>query len=232
MSDWQFSEPKKSYYYSRRFEHLALAQQFTESVCRLAAGLGQASFFISQKQTSVTVGVGQKQSEQFRQALVDLVASQETNGADQTRDSLEPLQLYCDGASRGNPGPAAAGYVVVNHLDQPVCQGGDFLGSATNNIAEYQSLKLGLERVLSLGARAVTVFMDSQLVVRQIKGQYKVKNQALKQLYQQIRVLIDQFEASGFAIDHIPRQANRKADAIANQFLDNHSPKADQPDQA
>src|SRR5438128_1155078 len=98
-------------------------------------------------------------------------------------------RLFADGASRGNPGPAAAGFVLDDPDGHPVAAEGLALGHATNNLAEYRALVEGLLRALSLGVENVDVRMDSELVVRQMRGEYKVKNAGLKPLFEEARDL-------------------------------------------
>ncbi|MCP4546019.1 MAG: ribonuclease HI family protein [bacterium] len=125
--------------------------------------------------------------------------------------------LHCDGASRGNPGPASAGFVI--YLDGEEIYGkGEPLGRMTNNQAEYNALLLGLEAVKQLGFRKIEVALDSELIVRQIEGRYKVKNQALKPLFEKARLALYGFES--WRIRHVPRKDNAAADALANEALD------------
>ncbi len=128
-----------------------------------------------------------------------------------------PLTLFIDGASRGNPGPAGAG-VVASRDDKHVESTCQYLGHATNNQAEYSALILALERALDLGATQVEIRSDSELLVRQINGQYKVKNAGLKPLFEKARTMIAKLES--FGIKHVPRELNQKADAMANRAID------------
>lgn len=126
--------------------------------------------------------------------------------------------LYCDGGSRGNPGPAGCGAVLLDPAGRQVGGWRQYLGRATNNHAEYQALILGLTQAAALGVRELTVLMDSELLVRQINGQYQVKSPQLKPLFEQARQLL-----AGFAqtkVRHIPRAQNSQADALANQAMD------------
>ncbi len=126
--------------------------------------------------------------------------------------------LYADGAARGNPGPAASGYVLDDPSGAPRAAGGVALGHATNNIAEYRALTVGLARALDLGISAIEVRMDSELVVRQMTGLYRVKNEGLKPLYAEAQALSRRF--GKFTIRHVPRAENARADAEANRALD------------
>jgi ribonuclease HI len=124
-------------------------------------------------------------------------------------------ELFADGASRGNPGPAGAGYVLVNPAGEVVRERAVPLGRATNNAAEYFALLLGLEEALRQGAEHLRVNMDSQLVVRQLTGLYRVKNPQLGELHAKVKQLLSKL--AWHDIVHIERGANRAADALANQ---------------
>jgi len=127
--------------------------------------------------------------------------------------------VYADGGSRGNPGPAGCGVVISDReTGENIGNISKFLGHTTNNVAEYTGLVLGLEQVLALGIDDVEVRMDSELVVKQIKGEYRVKNENLKPLYQQATKLNGQFKK--FAIAHVRREQNKDADRLANQAMD------------
>ncbi len=128
------------------------------------------------------------------------------------------LTLYTDGGSRGNPGPAAAGFVLQDAAGRMVHQAGRFIGRATNNVAEYQAVVFGLAEAASLGAAEVTVFSDSELMVRQLNGQYRVKNAGLKPLYTKACELMSQFDS--VTIEHVRREKNTVADALVNDALD------------
>ena len=125
--------------------------------------------------------------------------------------------LFCDGASRGNPGPGSYGYVIFQS-DTVVAEGKAKLGNVTNNFAEYQALISGLAHCQKLGADAVVVKSDSQLLVRQLNGQYKVRSPQIRPLFDQAKKLVDDFNR--IEILHIPREENSHADALANEALD------------
>ncbi len=128
------------------------------------------------------------------------------------------LTLHADGGSRGNPGPAGAGAVLYDDQGREVAALARYLGSTTNNEAEYQALIMGLAEAQRLGAAQLTVKMDSELVVRQLSGQYRVKAPGLKPLYDQARRLLQGFGA--VTILHVRRQFNQRADELANQAMD------------
>lgn len=127
------------------------------------------------------------------------------------------LILYCDGASRGNPGPGAYGFVIMQGEDVVFSEGAR-MGIVTNNVAEYEGLLKGLEKSIELGATQITVRSDSQLLVRQLNGQYKVKAPHIIPLVQKARRLLVQFKK--VEILHIPREQNSMADALCNEALD------------
>ncbi len=126
--------------------------------------------------------------------------------------------LYCDGASRGNPGPSAIGWTIVDSSGKPVREEGVRLPDGTNNVAEYQAMIAGLSAALSEGVKEITVRADSELVIRQVTGRYKVKSPGLIPLYQKVRDLVRKFDRVVF--EHVPRERNVRADALANQALD------------
>jgi len=130
------------------------------------------------------------------------------------------LQVYIDGAARGNPGPAGIG-VVIKKGAQVLAEISDFIGKATNNVAEYLALIRGLEEALALGATKVECFSDSELLVKQIKGEYQVKNEGLTPLYYHACALIKKFKT--FTLSHTLRQENKHADQLANQGIDQHA---------
>lgn len=136
-----------------------------------------------------------------------------------TVQALE-VKLYADGGSRGNPGPSASGYVIFDLHDGILVDKGVYLGITTNNQAEYTALKLGLEEAHAMGARSVHVYMDSLLVVNQMKGVFKVKNRDLWPIHEAIKDLVAKFKEVKFT--HVPRELNKAADAAVNRALDAH----------
>ena len=133
-------------------------------------------------------------------------------------DSPSRLIVHADGGSRGNPGPAATGVEVLDESGVALYRAGRKVGRATNNEAEYLALIDGLEAAARLGADEVVVRMDSELVVRHILGRYRVKSPTLLPLYQRAMALKSRFRR--FSIEHVPREMNRRADALVNQALD------------
>ncbi|MFC2072407.1 ribonuclease HI family protein [Chloroflexota bacterium] len=129
----------------------------------------------------------------------------------------ERLIIFTDGVSRGNPGPAAIGATIKNEQGKAISSVSQPIGQTTNNQAEYRAIIAALEEAIKLGAKHVEMRSDSELVVRQINGQYRVKKETLKPLYQQVKQLQNQFE--NFTITHIPREQNTEADSLANIAL-------------
>jgi len=130
----------------------------------------------------------------------------------------QTLILRTDGAARGNPGPAAAGVVIEDTEGKLLARGKKYLGRLTNNQAEYQALILGLKAIAKYHPAAVHVYMDSELVVNQMNGRYKVRHDDLLPLYEEARRLAAALPSVSFA--HIERAENHLADALANQALD------------
>ncbi|HRN97149.1 MAG TPA: reverse transcriptase-like protein [Candidatus Saccharibacteria bacterium] len=130
------------------------------------------------------------------------------------------VTVYSDGGSRGNPGPSAAGFVILDQNENVIDQGGVFLGVTTNNQAEYHGVQLGLEHALAMGARFVEFNIDSMLVVNQMNGIYKIKNRELWPIHERIRDLSSKFDKVSFT--HVPRELNRLADGMVNKILDEH----------
>jgi len=128
------------------------------------------------------------------------------------------LRVYSDGAARGNPGPAGAGAVLKDAQGQVVERLGKYLGNNTNNFAEYMGLLLGLKRARELGAREVEVFADSELMIRQLGGQYQVKSPTLRPLFEEARALLREF--SRYKLNHVPRAQNADADEMSNRAID------------
>ncbi len=133
-------------------------------------------------------------------------------------DNLSEVKMFSDGGSRGNPGPSAGGFVILDMQDQILHESGKYLGITTNNQAEYHSLKGGLEAALKMGAKTVHVYMDSQLVINQMKVVYQVKNRDLWPIHQAIKDLVPKFKQVTFT--HVPREYNKLADGMVNKTLD------------
>ncbi len=131
------------------------------------------------------------------------------------------LTLWTDGGARGNPGPAGIGVVIRDASNAVVAEIAQYVGETTNNQAEYQALIAGLERALELGAREAIIHSDSELMVRQLEGTYRVKNEGLKPVFTKAKLLIARLDR--VEIRHVRRELNCEADALVNQAIDAHA---------
>lgn len=129
------------------------------------------------------------------------------------------LVVNVDGGARGNPGPAAIGAVVQHPGGEVLEERGERIGTATNNVAEYKALLLGIERATELGASELELVGDSELIVRQVKGEYKVKDVTLRKLHGEVKRALRPFEGR-WSIRHVRREYNAEADRLVNQVLD------------
>ncbi|MCX6779227.1 MAG: ribonuclease HI family protein [Candidatus Magasanikbacteria bacterium] len=129
------------------------------------------------------------------------------------------LFIFTDGGARGNPGPAAAGIVIKDAQNKVVATFGEYLGETTNNQAEYRALVLALKKAEEIGGTELQCFADSELMVKQLNHEYKMKNQELAPLYLKIHNLSLSFKKISFK--HIPREKNKEADKLVNEVLDN-----------
>ena len=128
------------------------------------------------------------------------------------------LYLHTDGGSRNNPGPAAWGFVIKDEKGDVLLERGEYIGETTNNVAEYMAVVKGLEEVIRQGATDVIIKMDSQLIVRQMSGQYKIKQPHLIELAQMVKTLLAKFNSYRF--EHVLRAFNKEADKQVNIALD------------
>lgn len=150
----------------------------------------------------------------------------QSEAAPRKKAAGERLQVFSDGASRGNPGPAGAGWVIRSQSGSVLQQGRAFLGIRTNNEAEYEALIRSLQAAAAIGAGDVAWRSDSELLVRQINGQYQVRNERLGRLHRAARDIIQTFHR--FEARHVPREQNSAADEQANMAIDEAS-KAKRP---
>ncbi len=143
-------------------------------------------------------------------------------GGPEARRPGRPTRLRAvvnvDGGARGNPGPAAIGVVVRDGDGQVIEERGERIGTATNNVAEYRALLLGIERARELGATELELVGDSELIVRQVRGEYKVKDATLRGLHGEVTDALAPFES--WSIRHVRREQNAEADRLVNQVLD------------
>jgi ribonuclease HI len=145
-------------------------------------------------------------------------AAKESRRMPHPSSDIKQFIAHIDGGSRGNPGPAAYAVVVSAEDGTRLASFSKYLGHATNNVAEYEGLLAALEYAIEHNYRRLKIITDSELLARQINGQYKVKNANLKELYGRARTLIAQFDA--FRIEHARREHNREADRLANEAMD------------
>lgn len=139
-------------------------------------------------------------------------------------DSPGPHLLYADGGSRGNPGPAAYGLVLLAPDGAELARRAERIGHATNNVAEYRGLLAGLQTARELGVTDLEARLDSELVVRQLNGEYRAKNPAMRELRDQALELARSFRRVAYR--HIPRERNRLADSLVNAALDGQDPES------
>ncbi len=168
---------------------------------------------------------GQKITDKDRQ-LADAIDKVYGDDAPQGEKAPDPgahpdkVKIFGDGGSRGNPGPSASGFVVLDMEDNVLVDKGVYLGVTTNNQAEYTALKLALEECQKMGVKEVQVYMDSLLVVNQMKGIFKVKNRDLFPIHENIKEIAKNFQHISYS--HVPREFNKLADAAVNRALDDH----------
>jgi len=152
-----------------------------------------------------------------QEQLMEL-SSKLLNNNDVKNSSENRITVFTDGGSRGNPGPSASGFVIVNNRQEVIDQGGEYLGITTNNQAEYHGVRIGLERAIELGYRQVDFKIDSMLVVNQMNGIYKIKNRELWPVNERIRELMTKLDKVTFT--HVRREFNQLADGMVNRTLD------------
>jgi ribonuclease HI len=128
------------------------------------------------------------------------------------------FSLFSDGGSRGNPGPAGAGFALFDEKNTEIFAGKKFLGIATNNVAEYNALILGIEKAIEMGGKNLSCFLDSELIVKQLNGEYRVKHPDMKPLFAQVQTLKNHFQSVSFT--HVRREKNKRADELANHAMD------------
>ena len=129
------------------------------------------------------------------------------------------IYAHTDGASRGNPGESGIGIILRDEKGNVLFSGGGYIGKATNNIAEYQALLACLKKASTTECKKLVVYSDSELMVRQLQGRYRVKDKGLRQFYRKIRELVDSAPFT-FEINHVEREQNRDADLLANAGID------------
>ncbi|HSE28984.1 MAG TPA: reverse transcriptase-like protein [Candidatus Saccharimonadales bacterium] len=137
---------------------------------------------------------------------------------EQTTTKTDHLIIYADGGSRGNPGPSASGFVILDSSEKLIFEGGKYLGITTNNQAEYNAVRFALDKARELGGREIEVRLDSLLVVNQLNGVYQIKNRDLWPIHTYIKNISKEFKHISFS--HVRREFNKEADAMVNKILD------------
>lgn len=163
--------------------------------------------------TMLLLGISQHQFQSIDGTLVT------SSDVIKTSD-ISHVVVYSDGGSRGNPGPSAAGFVIMDGYNTVIHEGGMYLGITTNNQAEYHGVRLGLEKALEIGSRTVDFRIDSLLVVNQMNDVYKIKNRELWPVHERIRELVTKFDKVTFS--HVKREFNQLADGMVNKILNAH----------
>lgn len=219
---WQ--ETKHGLYKQFNFENFKQAWAFMEKVAEIAEEMQHHPRWENEWNVVqiwlITHEGSQKITEKDRElsVLIDKIL----NPARSENVGLEPhpdkVKVFADGGSRGNPGPSASGFVILDMEDNILVDKGVYLGVTTNNQAEYTALKLALEECQKLGIREIEVYMDSLLVVNQLKGIFKVRNRDLWPIHDAIKQISKRFKHINFS--HVPREFNKLADAAVNRALD------------
>lgn len=211
---------KKEIHKSFQFKDFTEAKQFVDKVAELAEQANhhpkiQLDYnMVDLWFTTHSAGGVTEKDEALASNVDNLVQDRLPAGKELPKE----VKFYGDGGSRGNPGPAAAGYVLMDMTDTVLETGGEFMGITTNNQAEYHSLEMGLAHALEAGVEVIHVFMDSQLAIRQLEGAYKVKSPELLPRYQNVKAMLSQFKK--FTLMHVPREYNKLADGEVNRILD------------
>lgn len=187
-----------------------LSQNYDHYVWRKMSNIEQERLTES---TKLLLGMSQQRVDSVRKE--ELISNDISLATDKSH-----LIIYSDGGSRGNPGPSASGFVIMNDREHVINEGGMYLGITTNNLAEYQGVRLGLQKALDMGAKTIEFRTDSLLVVNQMKGIYKIKNRELWPIYERIQELTGKFDKVSFA--HVKREFNQLADGMVNKILNAH----------
>lgn len=222
---WQ--ETKKGLYRQFNFINFKEAFDFIKSVAEIAEQRKQyprwenewnvVNLWIATNQDKLVIT---EKDRELAEAINSLIKEGEPRDewSKNTFKQHSRLKLYADGGSRGNPGPSASGYVLLDQEDKILLDEGVYLGITTNNQAEYTALKLGMEAAIKRGVTELDVYMDSLLVINQMRGVFKVRNRDLWPIHGVIKDLTKQFKHISFT--HVPRELNKLADAAVNRSLD------------
>lgn len=192
-------------------ERVTLSQNYDHYLWKKMSDVQQDQLTESAK---LLLGISQQEVQSVNdKGLIENEVTKTTN--------IAHVIVYSDGGSRGNPGPSASGFVIMNSEEHVIHEGGMYLGITTNNQAEYHGVRLGLEKALEMGARTVDFRMDSLLVVNQMNGVYKIKNRELWPINERIRELVKKFNKVTFS--HVKREFNQLADGMVNKILNAHA---------
>jgi ribonuclease HI len=220
---WQ--ETKHGLYRQFNFENFKQAWAFMEKVAELSEEFQHHPRWENEWNVVqiwlITHEGDKKITDKDRQlaAAIDKIIEPDSNDkAADVKVYPDKVKVFSDGGSRGNPGPSASGFVILDTEDNVLVDKGVYLGITTNNQAEYTALKLALEECKKIGVKEVDVYMDSLLVVNQLKGIFKVKNRDLWPIHDAIQKLAKDFKEIKFS--HVPREFNKLADAAVNRALD------------
>ncbi len=192
-------------------DNVVLSQHYDHYLWKKVSNIQQEMLTES---TKLLLGISQQ--------VISSVKPEELIGSDVIKSAdVTHAIVYSDGGSRGNPGPSASGFVIMNEQEHVVHEGGMYLGITTNNQAEYHGVRLGLEKALEMGAKTVDFRLDSLLVVNQMNGIYKIKNRDLWPIHERIKELVGEFDKVTFM--HVRREFNQLADGMVNKILDAHA---------
>jgi ribonuclease HI len=172
----------------------------------------------AQEELDAAMNESKAEREKKRAARAQAAAAEREAAIAEVAATPPRTRLYCDGAARGNPGPAGAGAVIISPDGHIQARVGKFLGESTNNVAEYMGLILGLKRARAMGIKELDVLADSELMVRQLHGDYAVKAEHLKPLHDEAKQLLSTFSVAD--IRHVPREENKLADEMSNRAID------------
>jgi ribonuclease HI/pterin-4a-carbinolamine dehydratase len=224
---WQ--ETKHGLYKQFNFENFKEAWEFMSKVAALAEQYQHHPRWENEWSVVqiwlITHDEGQKITDKDRDMAqaIDAIAGGETPAeaaAEEPDAHPDEVKIFTDGGSRGNPGPSASGFVIMDMEDNMLVERGEYLGVTTNNVAEYTALKLALEECHKMGVSEVHAYLDSLLVVNQMNGIFKIKNRDLWPIHDAIKKLAGGFKKVEFS--HVPREFNKLADAEVNKALDAH----------
>lgn len=187
---------------------VTLSQNYDHYLWKKVSDIQQGDLTESAK---LLLGISQQKVQSVKKEF--LIGNEVTKTSD-----ISHVVIYSDGGSRGNPGPSASGFVIMNDQEHVIHEGGMYLGVTTNNQAEYHGVRLGLEKALEMGAKTVDFRIDSLLVVNQVNGLYTIKNRELWPINERIRELVTKFDKVTFT--HVKREFNQLADGMVNKILD------------